>query len=85
MRSAHLLLFRLSYEILNSIFGKIKGDVKVLPNDLEVFRIRDGENYFDTSLMILSSKEFPLVQEGEIVKEGIIDFNKGVITFKQKD
>jgi len=85
MRSAHLLIFRLYTEMLNCIFAKMQLDIVVAPSDVEIFRIVPIENCFDTYYIMMQSKEFPLVQEGEKVKEGVIDFEKGKLTFRQKD
>ena len=84
LREANLLLFNVSLEILNSILTKLIEGASIVPEDLQIFRMGEHHNYLSGYYLIMSSDIFPLVKEGERVKEGIIDFNKGVLTWMER-
>jgi len=86
-RQANLLMFNVSLEVLNMLLECFKHQAWIVPVDLEVFKIGEYPGALSGYYLMMSSKKFPLVQEGEQVKRGEIEFVKGVhrttVTFKE--
>ena len=83
-KQANLLIFNVSLEVLNTLLNYFKEGASIVPEDLQIFRMGRQELHLSGYYLIMSSKAFPLVKAGERVQEGIIDFNKGVLTWKKK-
>ena len=83
LKEANLLVFKVSLDILNSILTKLIEGASTVPEDLQIFRMGEDLSRLRSYYLIMSSKVFPLVKEGERVKEGIIEFNKGVLTWME--
>jgi len=80
-RQANLLMFYLDLETLNSMLKLLIEGASIVPEDLRIFKMGTHGVCLDGYYLIMSSKVFPLVKEGEKVQEGVIDFNKGVMTW----
>ena len=80
-KQANLLMFNVSLEVLNDILAKVIEGASIVPEDLRVFKIGEYPGQFSGYFLMMSSKAFPLVKEGEQVRPGEIDFNKGVLTW----
>jgi len=83
-KQANLLIFYLHLDALNLILDNLRNSREMLPKDLQIFKIGERESYLGGYFLMMSSKEFPLVKEGERCKEGILDFDKGMIIWKKK-
>lgn len=84
-KQANLLIFYLHLEILNDVLTRMVKGVRTLPEDLQIFKIGERESYLGGYYLMMASNTFPLVNEGERCKEGVIEFNRGVLTWmKQK-
>ncbi len=83
-RSANLLIFYLDLDVLNSMLICLIEGASIVPEDLCIFKMGEREAYLDGYYLMMESDTFPLVKEGEKCKEGIIDFNKGVLTWMKK-
>ena len=78
---------RRSREVMNSMFDLMKKrKYKLIPKDAQIHRISDWDVVFDGYIFIITSKEFPLVEEGRECSEGDIKIykEKGVIELKEK-
>jgi len=83
VKQANLLMFNLSLTILNTVLTRLIEGALIVPEDLQIFKMGERDAYLGGYYLMMSSKGFPLVKEGERVKEGIIDFNKRVLTWME--
>lgn len=74
VKEANLLMFNLSLETLNDILKKIIEEAQILPLDLQIFKMGEYLGSLNGHYLMMSSKSFPLVKEGERAKEGIVEF-----------
>jgi len=82
------LAFRVSIEYLNLIFDLIKKrKYKLIPNDTQIHAISNWDMTWNGYVIIMTSKEFPIVEEGYTCDKGYIkvDKEKGIIELKERD
>ena len=80
------LAFRMSIEFLNAVFDLMKKrKYKLVPKDSQIHHISGWDIVWDGYVVIVTSKEFPLVEEGCEVNKGIVIVNKekGIIELKE--
>ena len=81
------LAFRITIEFLNEIFDFIKKrKYKLIPKDVEIHRISPWDPCWDGYTIIMTSKEFPIVEEGCEHSQGDakVDKEKGIIKLMEK-
>lgn len=79
--------FRMSFEFLNLIFDLIKKrKYKLIPKDAQIHSITTQDMMWNGSTIIMTSKEFPIVEEGSECFLGTIRVNKekGIIELKER-
>jgi len=75
-KSANLLIFYFGLEMMNNILVKVIEEAQILPLDLRIFKMGEREAHLDGYYLMMSSKDFPLVKEGERCKEGMVEFTR---------
>ena len=81
------LVFRVSIEVVNLLFDYLKRrHFKLVPKDAHIYSIRREIESWDTYRVIVTSKEFPIVEEGQICRSGFpdVDVVKGIIELKEE-
>jgi len=78
--------FRMSIEFLNLVFDLIKKrKYKLIPKDAQILRIGSVDLMYNCYMVLITSKEFPIVPEGGTCFIGDIkvDKEKGIIELKE--
>lgn len=81
------LAFKVSMEFLNLIFDLMKKrKYKLIPEDTQICAIKGWDIAWDGQVIIMTSKEFPIVGEGCECPQGDIkvDKEKGIIELMEK-
>jgi hypothetical protein len=82
------LAFRVSMEFLNLVFDLMKKrKYKLIPKDTQIYAIKCWDITWDGQVIIMASKEFPIVGEGCECSQGDIkiDKEKGIIELKGRE
>ena len=86
MKERRALSFRMSLEFLNLAFDLLKRrKYKLVPKDTQIWAIRQEDRMYDGYTVIITSKEFPIVEEGCYCNVGCfkVDKIKGIIELKE--
>lgn len=81
------LAFKMSLEFLNLAFDLMKKrKYKLIPKDTQIHSISNWDPCWDGYIIIMTSKEFPIVEEGSECFLGTIRVNKekGIIELKER-
>lgn len=81
------LAFKIDTEYLNLVFDLIKKrKYKLIPKDAQIHSMSNWDACWDGYTIIMTSKEFPIVEEGCECLQGDIkvDKEKGIIELKER-
>lgn len=87
MKERRGLAFKVSIEFLNLVFDLIKKrKYKLIPKDAQIHAISDYDMCWNGYVIIMISKEFPIVEEGSECSIGYIkvDKEKGIVELIDK-